>query len=416
MRRYLAILLSAAMMAALTVGCGTKEDNKDAQQQSTEKTEECTLTYWYTYGDAEEEILLNTVIPMWEKEHPEITIECVRQDSSQYDEMIVTAFGTGQGPDIARIDINSTAAYAKLGGTLALSSYDDFGEISSDFMAAPLSTNFYQGEYYGLPLDTNCKAAVMNTVILKEELGLEEIPETMEELIAAAQDRGDYSISVSGFGDWDMYPYFWMFGGTLTDDEYTKASGYLDSAESVAAINKIKELHDAKIFTIRDLDGTADAWDGIESQYAMFLEGPWYNFADKEAEGIVAAPIPSYEGRSISVVGGENIVVLSTSTHPDEAYEFAKFMTSKEVQLAMLDAGQIPVLNSLSEDEKVKENEIYKVYMEQLKTAQARIPSADHTDIETIWSNTMTNIFLNGNDVETELKSAALQMDEVLAE
>jgi len=51
------------------------------------------------------------------------------------------------------------------------------------------------------------------------------------------------------------------------------------------------------------------------------------------------------------VVGGENIVVLSTSTHPDEAYEFAKFMTSKEVQLAMLDAGQIPVLNSLSEDE-----------------------------------------------------------------
>jgi len=54
--------------------------------------------------------------------------------------------------------------------------------------------------------------------------------------------------------------------------------------------------------------------------------------------------------------------------------------------------------------------------MEQLKTAQARIPSADHTDIETIWSNTMTNIFLNGNDVETELKSAALQMDEVLAE
>ena len=182
-----------------------------------------------------------------------------------------------------------------------------------------------------------------------KELGLDEIPATMEEFIAAARTRGTYSLNVSGVGDWDMYPYFWLFGGVLTDDGFTKASGYLDSDASIAAMQKIVELHDEKVFTIRDVDGSVDAWDGINSEYAMFFEGPWYfgSYDDCEAKGIVAATIPTYEGRSASVVGGEDIVDFSTSKQKDAAYEFAKFMTSEEVQLAMLEAGQLPILKSL---------------------------------------------------------------------
>ena len=77
----------------------------------------------------------------------------------------------------------------------------------------------------------------------------------MEAFIEAAKDRGTYSLNVSGVGDWDMYPYFWLFGGTLTDDGFTKASGYLDSAESVAAINTMLELHEDGVFTTKDMDG-----------------------------------------------------------------------------------------------------------------------------------------------------------------
>lgn len=138
-----------------------------------------------------------------------------------------------------------------------------------------------------------------------KEIGLDDVPETMEAFIEAAKDRGTYSLNVSGVGDWDMYPYFWLFGGTLTDDGFTKATGYLDSDASIAAMNKLIELHDQKIFTIRDVDGSVDAWDGINSEYAMFFEGPWYfgSYDDCEAKGIVAATIPTYEGHSASVVG-----------------------------------------------------------------------------------------------------------------
>lgn len=419
-----AVFLAIAMLAMCIAGCGgngvpdatvngsdhssAASDSSDPQQP----TEEVTITFWHTYGDSEEAQFLNVVMPLWEKAHPEIKVEAVRQDSSQYHQMIVTSFGTGMSPDVARVDITNVAAYAKQGGLVALSDFADFAELSAAYLEAPLSTNLYQGKYYGLPLDTNCKAAVVNTNVLKE-LGLNEVPATMEEFLAAAKDRGTYSLNVSGVGDWDMYPYFWLFGGTLTDEGFTKATGYLDSEASIAAINKLLELHDQKIFTIRDVDGSVDAWDGINSEYAMFFEGPWYfgSYEDCAAKGIVAATIPTYEGRSASVVGGEDIAVFATSKHQQAAYEFAKFMTSEEVQLAMLEAGQLPILKSLVGHEAVTSNPVWSVYMKQMESARARIPSPNNSAIQEIWSEAITSIFVEGADVAGTLHDAAARID-----
>ena len=419
-----AVFLAIAMLAMCIAGCGgngvpdatvngsdhssAASDSSDPQQP----TEEVTITFWHTYGDSEEAQFLNVVMPLWEKAHPEIKVEAVRQDSSQYHQMIVTSFGTGMSPDVARVDITNVAAYAKQGGLVALSDFADFAELSGAYLEAPLSTNLYQGKYYGLPLDTNCKAAVVNTNVLKE-LGLNEVPATMEEFLAAAKDRGTYSLNVSGVGDWDMYPYFWLFGGTLTDEGFTKATGYLDSEASIAAINKLLELHDQKIFTIRDVDGSVDAWDGINSEYAMFFEGPWYfgSYEDCAAKGIVAATIPTYEGRSASVVGGEDIAVFATSKHQQAAYEFAKFMTSEEVQLAMLEAGQLPILKSLVGHEAVTSNPVWSVYMKQMESAKARIPSPNNSAIQEIWSEAITSIFVEGADVAGTLHDAAARID-----
>ena len=427
--RIVALVLTLAMLALCMAGCGGSQNTpaatdgthapqpfETANPDSTAPDEEIPIPFWHTYGDSEEAQFLNVVMPLWEAAHPNIKVEAVRQDSSQYHQMIVTSFGTGMSPDVARVDITNVAAYAAQGGLTALSDFADFGDISADYLEAPLSTNLYQGKYYGLPLDTNCKAAVANRNVLAE-LGLSQVPATMEELIEAAKDRGTYSINVSGVGDWDMYPYFWLFGGTLTDDGFTKATGYLDSEASIAAFNKLIELHDQKIFTIRDVDGTVDAWDGINSEYAMFFEGPWYfgSYADSEAKGIVASTIPTYEGRSTSVVGGEDIVVFATSKHQEAAYEFAKFMTTQEVQLALLEAGQLPILKSLVENDAVQSNPVWSVYMEQMETAKARIPSPNNSTIQEIWSEMVTSIFVEGADVAEALHDAAARMDEQLS-
>lgn len=370
-----------------------------------------TITFWHTYGDAETPVLESTIIPMFEAANPDIKVQAVRQ-SGDFNQMLVTALGTGVVPDVARVDITKTSAYAKLGGIIALDGIEGFDALKESMLEGPLSTNLWNGHYYGLPLNTNCKAAVINLEQMKA-LGFDGAPVTMEEFIAACKEKapGEFKLNVSGLGDWDLYTYFWLFGGSLTDQGFIKATGYLDNEASVSAIKIMMQLHDDGIFTIRDVDGTPDAWDGINSQYAMFFEGPWYPFSEK----VVPAAIPTYNGSSASVVGGENIVIFSGSQKQEAAFKFVQFMLSEEVQLKLLEVGVIPTLKSLVENEAVTKDAKWSVYMKQLESARSRIPTPQASSVEQLWTDAMTMIFIEGADVQKTLSMTAQLIDEELA-
>lgn len=373
--------------------------------------EATTITFWHTYGDAETPLIDDVIIPMFEAANPDIKVEAVRQ-SGDFNQMLVAALGTGVVPDVARVDITKTSAYAKLGGIIAMDEMEGFDALKDAVLEGPLSTNLWNGHYYGLPLNTNCKAAVVNLENMKA-LGFDGAPTTMEEFIAACKEKsaGEYKLNVSGLGDWDMYTYFWLFGGTLTDEGFTRANGYLDGEASVAAMKAIMQMHDEGVFTIRDVDGTPDAWDGINSQYAMFFEGPWYPFSDT----VVPALIPAYNGRSASVVGGENIVIFSGSEKKDAAFRLVRFMMSEEVQLKLLEVGVIPTLKSCVGNEAVQADPKWSVYMRQLESAQSRIPTPQASTVEQLWTDAMTMIFMEGADVQETLTSIAAEIDLELA-
>ena len=393
MKKWIALLMTLVLMISLCSLAGAEGVT--------------TITFWHAYGDAETPVIDDVIIPMFEAANPDIKVDAVRQ-SGDFNQMIVAALGTGVVPDVARVDITKTSAYAKLGGIVAMDGFKGFDTLRDAVLEGPLSTNLWNGHYYGLPLNTNCKAAVVNLEQMKA-LGFDGAPATMEEFIAACKAKapGEYKLNVSGLGDWDMYTYFWLFGGVLTDDGFTKASGYLDSDQSVAAIAAIKQMHDEGVFTIRDVDGTADAWDGINTQYAMFFEGPWYPFSDK----VVPALIPTVSGKSASVVGGENIVIFSGSTKQDAAFRFVQFMMSEEVQLKLLEVGVIPTLKSCVESDAVKSNPKWSVYMQQLTSAKSRIPTPQATNVEQIWTDAMNLIFVEGADIQETLTSTAALID-----
>ena len=107
--------------------------------------------------------------------------------------------------------------------------------------------------------------------------------------------------------------------------------------------------------------------------------------------------------------------MFSTSEHPDAAYEFAKFLTSTEAQLALLQAGQLPILKSLVDSDEVQSNPVWSVYMAQMESAKARIPSPNNSNIQQIWSEQAIDILVNGADITAELQNAAVLIDEQLA-
>lgn len=426
------ILVAVLMMFSLLTGCGTTEGKKGELDQTTAQAqtaptavpteqpkEKVKITFWHTYGDSEEPFFNDNILPLFKEKFPYIEVESLRQESGQYNQLIVTALGTKQTPDVARIDLTNVATYANQGGLLSLDDMEGFKEIAGQCLEGPLATNYFKSKYYGLPLDTNCKAAVMNMNVMKK-LGFTEPPKTMEEIIEAStkNSAGKYTINVSGTGDWDSYTYFWLFGGVLTDGKFSKAAGYMDSPQSIAALQKMIDLHNEKVFTVRDIDGTPDAWDGIKKdEYALFFEGPWYFSCnpDYKDKNIVPAAIPTYNGKSSSIVGGEDIVIFKNSKHPEEAFEFVKFMLSDEVQTLMASKGQMPVLKTSVNKEQIKKDSVLSVYQKQLETANTRIPSPQNSLISQYWGEEITKALKGEVTAEAALKSAAQKIDAELA-
>src|SRR5215207_6784301 len=119
--------------------------------------EPVTITFWHTYNEVspENETLAETLIPMFEAEHPDIHVESVPYPYDGFRQALLTSAAGGEGPDLVRLDIIWSPEFAEEGILMNLSeSMPDFDEYAARVFPGPLSTHAYDGAYYGLPLDT----------------------------------------------------------------------------------------------------------------------------------------------------------------------------------------------------------------------------------------------------------------------
>ena len=123
-----------------------------------------------------------------------------------------------------RMDIIWTTEFAELGALVAVDDLPGFAEMKDTLFEGPLSTNYYEGKYYGLPLNTNCLSGVWSKTLL-EQLGLEEIPSTYDEMLELKDQLGEgqYLMSTEDVNTWSIAPLFYSLGGTYTNEDYTLA-------------------------------------------------------------------------------------------------------------------------------------------------------------------------------------------------
>jgi multiple sugar transport system substrate-binding protein len=127
-----------------------------------------------------------------------------------------------------------------------------------------------------------------------------------------------------------------------------------------------------------------------------------------------AAPFPSSDAGSVSVVGGENVVVTSESKNKKLAAEFTRFLVSPKAQMLMAETGQISVLKSLS-DEMTKLKPYYGPYMKQLETARPRPATPSWTKIDDILRKQVQFAVRGDVPVKKALDKAVEQIDPLLA-
>lgn len=389
--------------------------------------ESVTITFWHTYSEASPEntTLIETIIPAFEAEHPGIDVESVPYPYDGFRQALLTSAAGGEGPDLIRLDIIWSPEFAELGVLTNLSEImPDFDEYAARVFPGPLSTNLYNGSYFGLPLDTNTRAFVYSPALL-EQAGIEAVPATIDDLLASCEavqalGEGYYLFSDGGTSGWNVLPWIWSFGGDITDEAITTSTGFVNGEKTVAAIEFMRQGIESGCFSDGYIGSGIDNWSGFfGGTIATMLEGPWLNstaeaqFPDFE---VGTTLIPAGEGGPVSVVGGENIVVSASTEHLEAALEFLRFTQSEEYQLEMTKVGQLTVLNDLLDDEYFETHPYYGAFLEQLQTAKARTPHPKFTQIETVLSEAAQLALRGEMSAQEAMDLAAEEIDSLLSE
>jgi multiple sugar transport system substrate-binding protein len=422
-KKLVAFMLASVMIVSVFSGCAGKKANVSSSQGLKYNNEPVTLTFWHTYSaDTEAKVFDNEVIADFNKQYPNIKINSVTMPSSNLEQQVIQAAASNSSPDLMRMDNTWIPQFANLNTLVQVDKLSGFSDVVANSFPGPVSSCQFQGKYYALPLDTNTQIAIYNTKDL-QDAGLSEPPKTFDELISAAQKiKSTHPNGLIAFGTstWNICPYFLSLGGTYSDPKYTKASGYINSKASVAALTKLVNANDQGLVGKVLLGGQPGFWDGLKTSdgYMETNDGPWFfSLQDKSVTNNYSiALMPSGAGGSISVIGGEDVAMFKNCKDQSAGWEFMKYLNTEFPQKTMAKIGQMPTNTTVANDPDLTSNPVFKMYMKQLKTGWARVPCANWAEMDNDLNLGFEKAFRHKDTVQNVLNTLAKQMDELFAE
>ena len=294
MKKYvkmLALLLAVAVMVATLAACGNEAPDTSSPPQASETPgsspdagEPTVINFWHHYSaqSAENETLMNVLIPKFEEEHPEYKVNAVSHEWADLHDKILISANSNTLPDVARLDIAWVPEFEAMDILVPLDQeIADFSDVAAALLPSAMSTGQVNGSYYALALNTNTKILFYNAEAF-ENAGLA-APETIDDMLAAiaalsgTNENGQqvWGLNEPALAGWNILPYIWSMGGEITNEDYTQATGFLNSAETVAAVQMLADLYKNGQLTGFN-SGDIPMTDGFGTgRYMMLLEGPW---------------------------------------------------------------------------------------------------------------------------------------------
>ena len=422
------VLATAVLASAMLTACTQSSwlDGTSGPEADAGSEERVVVEFWHTYSDLESEVFENEIIPLFEAEHPGIGIRSVRHDyTEQLKDNVMAAVIDGKQPDVMRMDIIWVPEFASRGMLVDVSQLTQFDTLHEQFVGQLMLTNYFRGNYYGIPVNANTKAAVYNLNLVRRA-GLDAPPSTLEELAEAArrlkrQDPALYGMGICCSSSWGTLPYFWTLGGRLTDDKYTRAGGFMDSPESIAALRQLKEWYDEGLISPAIVGGEPGSWDGVlNDKILMIEESHWFftlnALGDNKDKLQHTAVHPFPDGpagmKGTSIVGGENLVLFANSDKREEAWTFMRWMVGEQPQKIMAKTGLVPTVSRISD---LPHDPMFETYMTQLHNARIRLPVPAWTEIDKEWAKMIEKILTGEQPLEEAAAAAAAAVDRLLS-
>ncbi|MDR3051816.1 MAG: extracellular solute-binding protein [Oscillospiraceae bacterium] len=387
--------------------------------------EPVTIDFWHHYSaqSAENETLMNVLIPKFEAENPAIRVNAVSHEWAELHDKVLVSAGSGSLPDVARCDIAWLPEFQKMGVLAALDEQPGFADVSGALLASTMKTAEVAGAHYGLALNTNSKILFYNVKMLQDAgvtppATLDDWADALRKIAGTdANGRQVWGWNEPALSGWNLCPFIWSFGGALVSEDQTVASGYINGPATVKAVETFAALYQEGALTGFN-SGDIPMTDGFGTgRYAMMLEGPWKTAELQGAYPDVAygtAPMPAGEGGSISVLGGEDIAMFTTANQ-QAAWAFMRFMTGEYAQTEMAKCGQIPVNKAALASDTVK-SAPFAPFLDAITTAKARPTVAAWAEIDNDLTGAVTAVISGQQSAQQAMDELAAKVDALLQE
>lgn len=419
MKKVLAVLLSCSTIGTLGV---------NASSDSGSETEKKKIVFW-TYVDTEAQKLQLDLVP------DDIELEVVTIPNQQYEQKLRIATSSGAAPDVFMVDGVYVPNYAYNGMLMELDDYVD-PEVFDDYVDSSKQKCMYNDKIYALSQQESSCLLFYNKDHFAEA-GITDIPTSFEdawtydELIDAAikLTKRDEAGNIIQYGlqptmgtpdsinegmTFTLLNWLWNHGFEYVDPDYTTASGYLDSPESIEALQSYADLFTKyQVSPLQAIEqgfqtGKVSMWIHNCSQIGGFEKNfPDLNFG--------AMPLPkgiNHYGTS----GGWCYGISSQCKDPESAYKVLNALAGTEGHKIHCEWNKaMPSMKSLIDTlPYITEDPMMVIAGEAIKEARPRKLPAGYAEISPIL-NEVCNAIAYGEDVEEQVKAAVPKINRIIS-
>ena len=427
MKKLASILISTCVVASMLLGCGanSKEAGAETESAPAETTADSqvdetatasgdaagNVTIWYYWETEGHQAALNHIIEEFNSSQSDVTVEAKYVPFADFKKQLSIGASADELPDIVILDNPDHASYAAMGIFADLTGRFDV----STYYDGPVNSCTLDGKLYGVPFGSNDLVLFYNEDMLAAA-GCD-VPTTWDELLETA--KACTTGSVSGFahcalqneeGTFNFLPWVWSTGATSYE---------INSEGGIKALQFEKDLVDSGAMTKEAINWTQGdtMHQFIAGNLAMMINGTWQNPTMREEVPDLnwnVAPIPQ-DAVQASGLGGENYAVIAGGNE-EAAIKFLEYATSDETCLYMMNAmGYISADSTLAENQ-FEGDEVYQVFVDEMKYANARGPLPEWPDISDAISLAFNKVITGDASPEDAAAEAQATIDSIIGQ
>ncbi len=373
MKKFLAALLSAAMVASLATGCGAKPGNQSSAPASSQQPASSApassaapadnkVTLKWAIWDKESTPYWQALVDEYQKNHGNVTIEMVDLGSQDYMTVLATKLSGGASEfDVVTVkDIPGYATLVQKKAILALDEYIKKDSVDLKKYAGVTDQVTVDGALYELPFRKDFWVLFYNKALFdaaKVDYPTNDMTFKQYDELARKMTKSDFGNQVYGAHYHTWRSAVQLFG--ILDGKHTILDGKDYSFFKEYYDMVLNQQKDGVCQKYSDLKTSGLHYSAAFSQgnVAMLNMGSWFiaTMKDKLKSGeykadqcgnwgIVKYPhaegVPA--GSTLGTIAG--LAVTTGTKTPDEAWEFVKWASGEEGAKVMASTGNFPAI------------------------------------------------------------------------